>query len=430
MSVQGAVRDSFKGMIKSSGHVKHFRHQCTALIQICRDFWALVVRLEDEDYQSFQQFMTIADYALQAAAGFTQSPDNKPWDKEPLQEVLDKAVLDLEGYCKTLSGFEDYDPIALMLKARSKDQERSLRIAAISKLKSQVSFYIHEGSGPWKMLSLNISKESTSEELLFKLGRKPEAQIRLHESAHFYTGPDITWNKEVMHIKLGSDPSTYRPKPGFSDFKTYFGAPQQGPVHVFVDRNPSIHILLTATKWSRLFSLARLIDNDKIMVLKGVDGTLYHAQQVVGQLNIPTSGAGVFQLDRATNNKDRINAELPTSAIDCIEILRNAHTFILAENRRWTTKEWLIEVAPTSHEPPKSLTEGPKIRHIGRRVIHHTLPESLPSTVNRAGTTANATIHVKGMVEKLEKERKEAEKRIKEEQKGKGKGLFGRVFGR
>ncbi|CAE6418035.1 unnamed protein product [Rhizoctonia solani] len=331
-----------------------------------------------------------------------------------------------------------------MLNARIKDQERSLRIATVDKLKkipeikSQIDFYIHDGSGPHQLLSLNISKKSTSEEILFKLGRNPTANIKLHESAHFYTGPDITWvNKNtVMHIKLGSDPSTYRSKKGFSDFKAYFDSVKRGPVHVFVDRNPSIHILLTTKKWSRLFSLARLIDNDKTMVLKSVDGSLYHAQQVVGQLILSSTGVGVFQLDRATNLKTRTQAGLTAS--DCIGILREARGFIVAEGRRLNKHGgWLIEVQPSSSEPFDGSTK-PKIEY-RKGISRNLLLDFSPSTGNVAGnsaqavshgasTGADATTRVKEMVKKFEQEKKDTEKREKE--RGEKKGFFGRVFGK
>ncbi|KDN35559.1 hypothetical protein RSAG8_11474, partial [Rhizoctonia solani AG-8 WAC10335] len=324
-----------------------------------------------------------------------------------------------------------------MLEARIKDEKRSLRIAAVDKLKkipeikSQIDFYIHDGSGPHQLLSLNISEKSTSEEILFKLGRNPTANIKLHESAHFYTGPDITWvNKNtVMHIKLGSDPSTYRSKKGFSDFKAYFDSVKRGPVHVFVDRNPSIHILLTTKKWSRLFSLARLIDNNKTMVLKSVDGSLYHAQQVVGQLSL--SDAGVFQLDRAKNARIRTEARLVAS--DCIGILYEAREFIVKEGKRWDkpnnpqpTKGWLIE--PSSSEPFDGSTK-PKIEHrkgISRNLLLDRL-DFTPSTGDVADNSAqavshgaskgaDATTHVKEMV------KKDAERREKE--RGEKKGFF------
>ncbi|KDN35552.1 hypothetical protein RSAG8_11467, partial [Rhizoctonia solani AG-8 WAC10335] len=282
-----------------------------------------------------------------------------------------------------------------MLEARIKDEKRSLRIAAVDKLKkipeikSQVTFYIHDGSGPHQLLSLNISKKSTSEEILFKLGRNPSAKIKLHESAHFYTGPDITI-KGAMQIKLGSGPSTYRSKEGFSDFKAYFDSVERGPVHVFVDRNPSIHILLTTKKWSRLFSLARLIDNDKTMVLKSVDGSLYHAQQVVGQLILSSTGVGVFQLDRATNLKTRTQAGLTAS--DCIGILREARGFIVAEGRRLNKYGgWLIEVQPSSSEPFDGSTK-PKLEY-RKGISRNLLLDFSPSTGNVAGNSAQAVSH-------------------------------------
>ncbi|CAE6455666.1 unnamed protein product [Rhizoctonia solani] len=430
MSAQGAVRDHLRGMIKSSGHVKHFRHQCTALIQICRYFWELVKIEEDEQYQSLQRFVAIANQALEAVAN---SGDTKE-GKELLQGKLDKAISDLDEYCETLS-LEQCNPQALMLDARKKDQERNRKIVAVEKLKkipeikSGVEFYIHDGSNLSEQIQLNISKKSGSEEILFKLGRKLTPPIKLHENAYFYTGPDFTWNKSVVRIKWGSDPSKYHPKKGISDFKTYFDAVQRGPVHVFVDRNPSIHILLTNNKWSRLFSLSKIIDNGEIVVLKGADGPLYHAQ-MVSQLAL--SSAWVFQVDRETNGKARTKAELTKS--DCIGILREAHTFILTEDRRWGAKGWLIEICPKSDKPPDSSTEEHKIRHTEKRRIQLTLPDSLPPTGGGSSKLTNATIHVKEMVQRLEGERREAEEKEKERGKGSGKkekkGFFGRVFGK
>ncbi|CAE6445206.1 unnamed protein product [Rhizoctonia solani] len=370
------------------------------------------------------RFMSIADRALQAVA----DSGHTKWDKDRLQKKLDETVVYLKDYCETFSGPGniDYDPIELMLDARTKDQERSLEIVAVDKLtkvpklKTEVIFYIHDCSGAYESLLLNISKKSTSEELLFKLGRRSEAGIKLHESAHFYVGPDITWKKEALHINLGSEVSTYRYQRGLSDFKLYFDRVQRGPVHVFVDRGPSIHLFLTTENWSRLFSLARLIDNEKIVVLKGTDGTLYHAKQVLGQLEL--SDAVVFRFNWETNRKDRIEVGLTT--LDCTEILLEARTYILSENRHRAAEGWLVEVHPKSSEPPDVLKQKPRIQH-RRRIIQYTLPGPT-STGDAPGDPLSATARVKNMIEKLERERKEVEEKDKRSKKG----FFGRVFGK
>ncbi|KAL5635285.1 hypothetical protein ACGC1H_004163 [Rhizoctonia solani] len=168
------------------------------------------------------------------------------------------------------------------------------------------------------------------------------------------------------------------------------------------------------------------------MVLKGADGNLYHAEQLVGQLIIPISGAGVFKLNRTTNKKDRIEARL--TKFDCVEILREARTFILTDDKRRDTGGWLIEIHPTSAMPPGNLTEEHKIRQTEKRKIQLVLPDSSPTTGNGAGKLTNATTHVKEMVERLEKERKQAEEKERERSGGKkeNKGIFaiGRMFGK
>ncbi|CUA76587.1 hypothetical protein RSOLAG22IIIB_12376 [Rhizoctonia solani] len=406
-------------------------------------------------------FVTKADQALQAVAA---PPGEKPWDQESLQRKIDEAILGLKDYCGTLElkysdrsiffptgtgtgadtvdielaySLEDHEYSnfeLMMFDARTKDQERSLKIAAVDKLKkipeikSEIDFYIHDGSAPSELIRLKISKKSTSEEVLFKLGRNPSVQIKLHEQAYLYTGPDITWQKSILLIDWGSNPSAYRPKKGIPDFKSYFESAQRGPVHVFVDRNPSIHILLTTNIWSRLFSLARLIDTKigKVMVLKGADGVLFHAQQVVG--GIPSEGTGfeVFQLDRATKVKTRTEASLVAS--DCIGVLCKARDYIIQEGARWANSKnqgWVIQVNPNLSEPP-NVSMQPGIQRVRRKFLN----DNLPSTGNVAATTtvshgstgskvADATTRVKEMVAKLE----EAEKKEKKEKKG----FFGRL---
>ncbi|CUA76972.1 hypothetical protein RSOLAG22IIIB_12460 [Rhizoctonia solani] len=429
MPAPGAIRDALKGMLKSSGHIKHFRHQCVALIQICRDFWASMAMEDDNDYNSFHKFTIIANQALQAVASST---DNKKWSKDSLQEELDKAILDLEEFYGTLSDFKDYDPRELMLHARKKDQERNRTIAAVDtlkkipKIKSEVDFYIHDGGDLSENIRLNISKKSTSEEVLFKLGRNLSPRIELHENAYFYTGRDFTWTDlKVMHIKWGSDSSTYNPKEGVSDFKTYFDSVPRGPIHVFVDRNPSIHLLLTTNKWSRLFSLSKLVDNGNTMVLKGADGILFHAQQVVGQIPSGTEYV-VFQFDRTTNTKTRANASLPALP-NHIEILLEARKFIITEGARRAKAGWLVQVTPNLDDPPSFSTK----KHHKARIIHNSLPDAPSPRGLKMGKMEDATTHVRDMVARIEQEKRDAEDKKKEaEKRVKKGGLLNRFFGK
>ncbi|CUA71098.1 hypothetical protein RSOLAG22IIIB_09306 [Rhizoctonia solani] len=147
---QEAIRELFKGMVKSTSYIYYFRHQCIALIQIYRHFWTMVEITDADEYQSLHRFGLIADHALQTIVG--NGP--KKQIKEELQEELDKVIVGLEEYYGTLSGSEDYDPISLMCDARAKDQERSFKLKQVEKLKlkkvapikAQVDFYIHDGS--------------------------------------------------------------------------------------------------------------------------------------------------------------------------------------------------------------------------------------------------------------------------------------------
>ncbi|KAH7313237.1 hypothetical protein B0J17DRAFT_687515 [Rhizoctonia solani] len=446
MPIQSVVEGCFKGMIKSSGHVKYFRHQCTTLIQICRHFWGFVAIMDGNQYEAYQKFVAVADRALQTVA-FVDPKMDKKQREEKLQTKLDEAILELVEYWDKLSDFEDYDPRMLMVEARGKDEERKSKILSVDelkkipKLKSEVKCHIHEGSGSHIAISLNISKQSTAEEVLFKLARNAATQIKLHESAFFYTR--ISWKEKdsdttATNLDLVSGASTYRAKKGFSDFKEYFNSTERGPIHVFVDRNPSIRILLTTKDWSRLFSLARVIDKEKVVVLKSVDGTLYHAQHVVEKLIHSTKNmkCEVFRLDQQ-NTRTRTNAGLKPS--DCIGMLCEARNFVRAEDKRKSPSKWLIEIpsASLSMEPSfDNSPSKPKIQY--KPGLPRSLPlgssasvgsaaaSSMQTTSQGSGTGggSDATRRVKEMVERLENERKEAEKKEKEK-----KGFFGRVFG-
>ncbi|CAE6437442.1 unnamed protein product [Rhizoctonia solani] len=394
------------------------------------------------------RFVAIADRALQAVASVDSKMDKKQWD-EKLQTKLDEAILELAGYWDKLSGFGKDDPMMQMIEAREKDEERKSKIISVGELKkipkfkNDVKCYIHEGSGEHISVPLNISKQSTAEEVLFKLARNPDARIKLHESAFFYTR--LTWRGKdseikATHLELVSGASAYRAKKGFSDFKEYFNStgPEPGPVHVFVDRNPSIHILLTTRNWSRLFSLARVIENETVVVLKGVDGTLYHARHVFEKLIQPTTNMEcmVFRLDQQ-NMKTRTNVGL--KATECINILCEARNFIRVEDKRKSPSKWLIEI------PSASLTTEPSFDSLASKPKMHYkpgLPRPLPlgsstsvgsvaassmrTTSQGSGTGggSDATRRVKEMVERLENERKEAEKKEKEK-----KGFLSRMFG-
>ncbi|KAH7308364.1 hypothetical protein B0J17DRAFT_758782 [Rhizoctonia solani] len=140
------------------------------------------------------------------------------------------------------------------------------------------------------------------------------------------------------------------------------GAPQpkcfwlreRGPVHVFVDQNPSIHILLTTKDWSRLFSLVRAVDKEKVVILKSVDGTLYHAQH--------RHAVWVFRLDQ--NGRARV--DLGHRASDIIGLLCETRNSILAEDKRQSPSKWLIEfpfVSPSAKPFFDSSPSKPKIQY-------------------------------------------------------------------
>ncbi|CAE6420476.1 unnamed protein product [Rhizoctonia solani] len=136
------IQNCFKDMIKSSGHVKYFRHQCKALIQISRHFWEFVAIMEGDQYTSFQKFVATADRALQAVAGYDTSINKKTADVD-MQEKLDEAILELMEYWKDLSSLDDYDPQMMMIKARAMDEERKKQIITVDEIKKVQPDRIH-----------------------------------------------------------------------------------------------------------------------------------------------------------------------------------------------------------------------------------------------------------------------------------------------
>ncbi|KAH7318030.1 hypothetical protein B0J17DRAFT_724325 [Rhizoctonia solani] len=232
----------------------------------------------------------------------------------------------------------------------------------------------------------------------------------------------MTWKQNdsdttAVNLDLVSGSSTYRAKKGLSDFKDYFNSTVRGLIHVLVDQDPSIRILLATKSWSRLFSLARVIENETVIVLKGVDGTLYHAQHVVGKL-----------IDSTKNMKcevSRLNQENTRTRI------RN---FVRAEDKRRSPSKWLIEISSASLSMEPSFDNSllrPKIHYKSRfrpsfplgssASVGSVAASSMRTNSQGSGTGggSDATRRVKEMVERLENERKEAEKKEKEK-----KGFF------
>ncbi|KAG8755920.1 hypothetical protein FRC11_005661 [Ceratobasidium sp. 423] len=402
------------------------------------------------------RFVATSEKALRDVAAHGHSK-GKEFNDAHLQAQLDKAIETLWEYWDQLASAVDesdnYDPINLMYEARKKDEVRQRTIMTKENLqkitipKETISFYIHDGTATPTLTPHRICKESTAEEVLFKLGRDPAVNVKLHENASFYT--HLSWKgEETMAVNLGltsSRTSEMCPKKGFSDFKKYFdikGTP--GPVHVFVDRNPCIHVLLTTTKWSRLFSLVKIIEKNKTIVLKGVDGTLYHAQQVVNELITPNAKVDQYWVSRREQQgtrRTRQSAGLKAPASDCITNLLQAREYISKEDARhqWPDPSWLIEI------PSQALKDNPTFDKWGSNPkfasasgsrptmlkwnpapsTGHAASSSTSLTTQGSGTVGGADqAHsvVKRMAMKYEEDRKKNEK--------KEKSFLGRFFGK
>ncbi|CAE7170048.1 unnamed protein product [Rhizoctonia solani] len=352
-----------------------------------------------------------------------------------------------------------YDPIELMYEARKKDEARQRTIMTkenikkISLPKGTVPFHIHDGSPTTAIVSHRICKESTEEEVLFKLSRGGAA-IKLQENAFFYI--HIHWKGEnTMAVNLGlksSRTSELCSKKKLLAFKDYFDAnaslpASQGPlpVHVFLDRDPCIHILLTTKNWSRLFSLARIIENNQTIVLKGVDGTLYHAKQVMGELITPNAKIGQYWVHRRGNiggQGSRYQVGLKAPASDCIGNLLQAREHIRQEEVRLKKESkypsWLIEIASEALNKEPDFGKwgsNPKFASPSASGLRPTIREWRPAPSQAVSGSAGTTSHVsnsgqpeqahslvKKMAQKYEEDRKKNEK--------KDKGFFGKLFGK
>ncbi|KAJ1309436.1 hypothetical protein OPQ81_006212 [Rhizoctonia solani] len=163
----------------------------------------------------------------------------------------------------------------------------------------------------------------------------------------------------------------------------------------------------------------RVIDNKTVIVLKGVDGILYHAQQVVEQL---------FQ-----SNARLLPGQCKVHSVD---LQSGARDFARGEDRRIPGKGWLVEISSALlvEQPTFDNRAKPKIQY-RKGPIRPLLPGSSSSTgvpttdssrttpLGTRGTgVSDATARVKEMVAQLEK--KEAENKGKEK-----KGFFGKLLG-
>jgi hypothetical protein len=118
-----------------------------------------------------------------------------------------------------------------------------------------------------------LSEESDIEEVIFKFNRSdPNTRISLQDNAFFYVGFESKGAcEEAAHFGLLSPNGKFRSKEGVNSFREYLKS--QTVIHVLVDRNPLIHVLLTTTHWSRLFSLTKVIgetSGQRGIVMKGV----------------------------------------------------------------------------------------------------------------------------------------------------------------
>ncbi|CAE6480815.1 unnamed protein product [Rhizoctonia solani] len=178
-----------------------------------------------------------------------------------------------------------------------------------------------------------MSQGSTGEKTLFKLVRNRASRIRLHENAFLYNriawrGPDTTSGN--LGLTSGAQASRFVAKEELKDLNSLLKTGE--PLHAFIDRGPCIHVLILTKEWSRLFSLAGIIDQGRTPVLKGVDGALYHAQQVVDQLIQPNARVeryDVYRFDQSSSSIVPIRVGWKT--LDVVHMLVEARAFIISE---------------------------------------------------------------------------------------------------
>ncbi|CCO37109.1 hypothetical protein BN14_11260 [Rhizoctonia solani AG-1 IB] len=240
------------------------------------------------------------------------------------------------------------------------------------------------------------------------------------------------------------------------DFKDYVKN-QSSPadIHVFVDKNPCIHILLTTRVWSRLFSLAGILQRGKVVVLKGVDGTLYHGQDVLEKFIEPNTRIEQYEVNRLgqeTHKVDRTRTGIEAPREGFIHALNEVHEFVTGFEKRFKNdprSKWLVKI------PSKALNKTPSFDGWGGKPkMQHTpgaqlwqpkqrpTPQYATSNPGRGASSAtssqglgtgtstllpdSATNRVRKMVEKMEADKKAAEEKEKEQ---KGTGILRRVFG-
>jgi hypothetical protein len=145
---------------------------------------------------------------------------------------------------------------------------------------------------------------------------------------------------------------------------------QDNQIHVFVDKNPCIHVLLTTLVWSRLFSLARIIEDGKVIVLKGdfplchlwsnvvtlrpvgVDGTLYHGQDVLEKFIEPNARIDRYELsrlDQETNTVVRENTRIKADVLKkgFINLLSEVQKSVITSEAGFKNdlrSKWLVNV--------------------------------------------------------------------------------------
>ncbi|KAH7341115.1 hypothetical protein B0J17DRAFT_346391 [Rhizoctonia solani] len=188
-------------------------------------------------------------------------------------------------------------------------------------------------------------------------------RIALFDNVHFYVGLRRTLN-EAEKVGLVSD-GKFCAKRTVSSFQDIQQSHNNfnGRVYALVDRNPRVHILfLIDTQLLAVFSLAMLINQKsgrKAVVMKGIDGSLYHSQHLAEELTFGKTilqFQAVYWIDAEMN---KIPIEIPFESGDWPDVLSQICAKIVEASKEDRSASWLIELymCPVAPCTQPALTE-------------------------------------------------------------------------
>lgn len=380
---------------------KYFKHQCIALIRLARYFLAHIeshpsygqgeFTLDQlaERYNRLHIFMRASDRALEVIrglSGFNQLDKGKKALKEA-KDALEVYVHATRIYVVKNSDGEDDSPLGMMNVAEQKDEKRGKQITTLDSIKKavpgnhrkfEVKFCVHEGGGQRLLdFSQRLCEHDTIEEVIFKFNRaNPRMRIRITDGASFYAPSRLKCQTiEALGLRKPGGQYTSLKAVNSSALQYYLqnNIPDRRIVHVLVDRNPRVQVLLGGNNWARLFSLSSFHSADpKTLVMKDISGELHRSQEIIQRFigeQAATGSCKIYQLDWEMKRVP-VDTIIDSTDESWLTRLQDLHSQIIKlstcqKSDKILNRQWLLQLPqmplPASFDGrvPKEPGQGP-----------------------------------------------------------------------